>query len=293
MTPRLCGASAYGDMQFKDRKLDLAQPQVMGILNVTPDSFSDGGLFTGIDSALQQARRMVEEGASIIDVGGESTRPGAQPVDEEQELERVLPVVERIARELDVIISIDTSKASVMQAAITSGAHMVNDVQALKQPDALESAAQLQVPVCLMHMLGEPRTMQAHPQYENVVTDVRDFLQERIQACLNKGIPQEQIIVDPGFGFGKTLQHNLHLFKELPKIKELGYPLLVGVSRKSMIGSILDLPVENRLPGSLGLAALAVWLGASIIRAHDVAETVQAIRVVQAVKDITEDQDGS
>lgn len=282
-----------GDMQFNKKHLDFSQARVMGILNVTPDSFSDGGRFTCVDSAMQQARQMVEEGASIIDVGGESTRPGAQPVDEQQELERVLPVVERIARELDVIISVDTSKGGVMREAIAAGAHMINDVQALKAAHALDTAAQLQVPVCLMHMQGEPRTMQSQPQYQDVTVDVRSFLQERIQACIAAGIRQEQIIVDPGFGFGKALQHNLALFKNLPEFVDLGCPVLVGVSRKSMIGSILDMPVEKRLSGSLGLAALAVWLGASIIRAHDVAATVQAIRVVQAVRDVKEKGNGT
>lgn len=280
-------------MQFKHKQLDLSQPRVMGILNVTPDSFSDGGRFTQADAALQQARQMVEEGANIIDVGGESTRPGAQPVDEQQELDRVIPVVERIARELDVIISIDTSKAGVMREAIQAGAHMVNDVVALREENALTTAAQLQVPVCLMHMQGEPRTMQSNPVYQDVVTDIRDFLQQRAQACLAAGIAHDQLILDPGFGFGKTLQHNLTLFNQLPQFVQLGYPVLVGVSRKSMLGSILNLPVEQRLYGGLGLAALAVWLGASIIRAHDVGPTVQAIQTVQAVHSVREKQDGT
>jgi len=282
-----------GTMQFKHQLLDLSQARVMGILNVTPDSFSDGGRFTQVDSAIRQARQMVADGASIIDVGGESTRPGAQPVDEQQELDRVIPVIEWIARELDVVISIDTSKAAVMREAIAVGAHMINDVQALKGSNALETASRLAVPVCLMHMLGEPRTMQSEPQYRDVVEDVRSFLQERVQACRSAGIRQDQIIVDPGFGFGKTLQHNLALFEQIPRFVELGYPVLVGVSRKSMVGSILDLPVEQRLFGSLGLAALAVWLGASIIRAHDVGATVQAVRVVQAVRSARENLNGT
>jgi len=282
-----------GTMQFKHQLLDLSQARVMGILNVTPDSFSDGGRFTQVDSAIRQARQMVADGASIIDVGGESTRPGAQPVDEQQELDRVIPVIERIARELDVVISIDTSKAAVMREAIAVGAHMINDVQALRGSNTLETASRLAVPVCLMHMLGEPRTMQSEPQYRDVVEDVRSFLQERVQACRSAGIRQDQIIVDPGFGFGKTLQHNLALFEQIPRFVELGYPVLVGVSRKSMVGSILDLPVEQRLFGSLGLAALAVWLGASIIRAHDVGATVQAVRVVQAVRSARENLNGT
>jgi len=280
-------------MQFKHKQLDLSQPQVMGILNVTPDSFSDGGRYTRVDAALQQARRMVEEGASIIDIGGESTRPGAQPVNEQQELARVIPVLERIARELDVIISIDTSKAGVMREAVAAGAHMVNDVLALREPEALAAATQLQVPVCLMHMQGEPRTMQANPAYQDVVADVRTFLQQRVQACVAAGMSHDQLILDPGFGFGKSLPHNLTLFKHLPEFVQLGYPVLVGVSRKSMLGTILDLPAEQRLSGSIGLAALAVWLGASIIRAHDVGPTVQAIRAVRAVYSVREEQDGS
>jgi dihydropteroate synthase len=280
-------------MQFKHKQLDLSQPRVMGILNVTPDSFSDGGRFIQADVALKQAKRMAEEGASIIDIGGESTRPGAQPVDEQQELDRVIPVVERISRELDVIISIDTSKAGVMREAVQAGAHMINDVLALREENALATAAQLQVPVCLMHMQGEPRTMQSKPVYQDVVADIQGFLQQRVQACLAAGIASEQIILDPGFGFGKTLPHNLMLFKHLPQFVQMGYPVLVGVSRKSMLGSILDLPVEQRLYGSLGLAALAVWLGASIIRAHDVGPTGQAIRAVQAVHSVREKQNGA
>jgi len=260
----------------------------MGILNVTPDSFSDGGRFTQVNHAMQQARRMVEEGASIIDVGGESTRPGAQPVTEQQELDRVIPVIERIASELDVVISIDTSKPGVMREATSAGAHMINDVLALQVDQALNTVAQLQVPICLMHMQGEPRTMQSNPIYQDVVADVRDFLQQRVQSCVAAGISQDQLILDPGFGFGKNLQHNLTLFRHLPDFVQLGYPVLVGVSRKSMLGSILDLPVGQRLYGSLGLAALAVWLGASIIRAHDVAATAQAIQAVQAVRDVRE-----
>lgn len=265
----------------------------MGILNVTPDSFSDGGKFTAREAALTQARRMVEAGASIIDVGGESTRPGAQPVSVSAELERVIPVVDAIARELDVVISVDTSKPAVMEAAVAAGAHMLNDVLALREDEALETVARLQVPVCLMHMQGEPRTMQQQPSYGDVVRDIQAFLQQRVQACLAAGIARDQIMLDPGFGFGKTLSHNLILFRHLPQFVALGYPLLVGVSRKSMIGSILDLPVEQRLPGSLGLAGLAVWLGASIIRAHDVGPTIQAMRVVEAVRSVREEQDGA
>ena len=224
---------------------------------------------------------MVEEGASIIDIGGESTRPGAQPVSVDEELARVIPVIEAIRAELDVIISIDTTKAAVMRAAVDAGAHMINDVMALRGEGALQAAAELRVPVCLMHMQGEPRTMQSAPHYRDVVAEVRDFLAERRQACQDAGIEAGQILVDPGFGFGKTLAHNLQLFKHLP---ELGSPLLVGVSRKSMIGSMLDRPVDQRLHGSVTLAALAAWLGAAIIRVHDVGPTVQAIQCVAAVR---------
>jgi dihydropteroate synthase len=280
-------------MQFKNKQLDLSQAQVMGILNVTPDSFSDGGRFTHTDAALHQARRMLAEGASIIDVGGESTRPGAKPVSEQEEMDRVVPVVERITRELDVIVSIDTCKAPVMRAACAVGAHMINDVRALREDAGLTTAAQLRVPVCLMHMQGEPRTMQHQPTYQDVVAEVQAFLQQRVQACLAAGIAADQLILDPGFGFGKQLQHNLLLFRHLPQLVKLGYPVLVGVSRKSMLGAILDLPVEQRLAGSLGLAALAVWLGASIIRAHDVGPTLQAIRAVQAVQTVRENIDGT
>jgi len=280
-------------MQFKHKHLDLDQPRVMGILNVTPDSFSDGGLFSSRDMALAQARRLVEEGAAIIDVGGESTRPGARPVDEQQELDRVIPVIEGIARELDVVISVDSSKPGVMRAAINAGAHMVNDVLALREPAAPATVAELGVPVCLMHMQGEPRTMQASPEYGDVAAEIRAFLQGRVQACLDAGIGAQHIILDPGFGFGKTLQHNLTLFQELPQFVALGFPVLVGVSRKSMLGSILNKPVEQRLHGSLGLAALAVWLGASIIRAHDVGPTVDAIRAVRAVKTLREESHGA
>ena len=280
-------------MQNHNKKLDFTRLQVMGILNVTPDSFSDGGRFTRTDTALQQARQMVEEGAGIIDVGGESTRPGAQPVSEQQELDRVIPVVEQIARELDVVISIDTSKAVVMREAIRAGAHMINDVLALRSEGALATAADLQVPVCLMHMQGEPRTMQTNPVYADVVSDVKSFLLQRAQACLEAGLSREQIILDPGLGFGKTLQHNLTLFKQLPEFVQLGYPILMGASRKSMIGSILDLPVDQRLYGSISLAALAAWLGASIIRVHDVGPTVQAIKTILAVKSVREKENGA
>jgi dihydropteroate synthase len=256
----------------------------MGILNVTPDSFSDGGDFFSLDAALEQGHSMVREGAAIIDVGGESTRPGAEPVSVEQELERVLPVIEVLARELPVPISIDTSKPEVMQAAVSAGAGMVNDVMALQAPDALEVAAGLGVPVCLMHMQGEPRTMQHTPTYGDVVKEVKAFLQDRIEACETAGIPRERLLLDPGFGFGKTLEHNLLLLKHLDELCDLGAPLLVGISRKSMIGALLDAPVGERLIGSIAAAVLAVERGAGIVRTHDVKATIDALKVTAAVR---------
>jgi dihydropteroate synthase len=270
------------------RKLDLSRPRVMGILNVTPDSFSDGGDFISPGAALEQARRMVAEGADIVDVGGESTRPGAQPVTEQAELERVIPVIEAIASELPVVISIDTGKARVMQEAVAAGAGMINDVMALQEPGALEAARETGTPVCLMHMQGRPRTMQQNPEYQDVVEEVTTFLRQRVEACVVNGIPRERLLLDPGFGFGKLLVHNLRLLGNLNRFKSLGLPLLVGISRKSMIGAILDdAPVEERLYGSLAAAVLAAEQGAAIIRVHDVKPTVEALKVVQAVADTT------
>ena len=267
-----------------NRVLDLAQPHVMGILNVTPDSFSDGGRFSGRDAALRHAAEMVAAGATLIDVGGESTRPGARAVSPTEELERVAPAVEAIARELDVVISLDTSTPAVMREGARLGAGMINDVRALRRDGALDAAADTGLPVCLMHMLGEPGNMQQDPRYGDVVREVRDFLAERMQACEAAGIPAERIILDPGFGFAKTLAHNLSLFKHMEALHELGRPLLVGVSRKSMIGQALGREVHQRLYGSLALAALAVAKGACILRVHDVAETVDAVRMVAAVQ---------
>ena len=266
------------------RVLDLAQPQVMGILNVTPDSFSDGGRFAARDAALRHAAQMVAAGATLIDVGGESTRPGARPVSSVEELERVAPVVEAIAAELDVIISLDTSTPAVMREGARLGAGLINDVRALRRDGALEAAADSGLPVCLMHMLGEPGNMQQNPQYRDVVGEVRDFLAQRMTACAEAGIPAERIVLDPGFGFAKTLAHNLSLFKRLEALHELGRPLLVGVSRKTMIGQALGREVHERLAGGLALAALAVAKGACILRVHDVAETVDAVRMIAAVR---------
>ncbi|WP_455201770.1 dihydropteroate synthase [Kaarinaea lacus] len=259
----------------------------MGILNVTPDSFSDGGQFVSVDSAMQQSRNMVADGAAIIDIGGESTRPGAKVVSIDEERQRVLPVIKRIQKELpDTIISIDTSKPEIMANAIVAGAHVVNDVNALRAPGAVDVIAGSNVAVCLMHMQGEPRTMQKDPHYNNVVEEVFYFLQQRVEACLNAGIDKSRIIVDPGFGFGKNLEHNLLLFKQLKRFKELGVALLVGVSRKSMIGAILDKPIENRLIGSISLATLAAWMGADILRVHDVGATNDALKTVSAVRSV-------
>ncbi|MEE1948550.1 dihydropteroate synthase [Pseudomonas alcaligenes] len=266
------------------RVLDLAQPQVMGILNVTPDSFSDGGRFAARDAALRHAAEMVAAGATLIDVGGESTRPGARPVSPVEELERVASVVEAIAAELDVIISLDTSTPVVMREGARLGAGLINDVRALRRDGALEAAADTGLPVCLMHMLGEPGNMQQNPHYQNVVAEVCDFLVQRMAACAEVGIPAERVVLDPGFGFAKTLAHNLSLFKHLDALRVLGRPLLVGVSRKSMIGQALGREVHERLPGGLALAALAVAKGACILRVHDVAETVDAVRMVAAVQ---------
>lgn len=264
--------------------LDLSTPQVMGILNVTPDSFSDGGQYTRAQSAIEQTAIMLAQGARIIDVGGESTRPGAADVSLNEELDRVIPVIEKIAREFDTIISIDTSKSEVMDAAVKAGAGFINDVNALRGEGALEAAVKLGVPVCLMHMQGMPRTMQTAPTYEHVTNDIISFLSDRIKDCVDAGIRHEQLLVDPGFGFGKTLEQNCQLMRELNTFKELDCPVLVGVSRKSMIGQILDVEVDERLIGSVALETLAVWQGATIIRAHDAREAMAAVKIATAVK---------
>ncbi|MNF50347.1 Dihydropteroate synthase [compost metagenome] len=266
------------------RSLDLSRPQVMGILNVTPDSFSDGGCFNHLDAALRHAEAMVRAGATLIDIGGESTRPGAPSVSAQEELERVAPAVEAIARELDVIISVDTSTAAVMRESARLGAGLINDVRSLQRPGALQAAADSGLPVCLMHMRGEPGNMQDDPQYPDIYAEVHDFLAERMDVCAQAGIPRERVVLDPGFGFAKTQAHNLRLFQQLERLHEFGLPLLVGVSRKSMIGRALDRPVGERLYGSLALAALAVAKGAQIVRVHDVAETVDVVRMIAAVE---------
>ena len=259
--------------------LDLAQPKVMGVLNVTPDSFSDGGRYTGVDAALTRAERMVEEGAAVVDVGGESTRPGASPVSAEEEIRRVVPVIERLASRMAVPVSVDTSKPEVMRAAVDAGAQMINDVRALRVPGALVAAAASGAAVCLMHMQGEPDSMQSAPAYEDVIAEVRGFLDARVAACLSAGIARERLCIDPGIGFGKLLEHNLALLAGLAGIGERSLPIVVGVSRKSLVGIITGRPPADRLAGSVAFAALAVARGARIVRAHDVAATVDAVKV--------------
>lgn len=266
------------------RVLDLAHPQVMGILNITPDSFSDGGRFARRDAALRHAEAMVRAGATLIDVGGESTRPGARTVSPTEELERVAPMVEAIVGELDVIVSVDTSTPAVMRECARRGAGLINDVRALQRDGALDAAADSGLPVCLMHMRGEPGTMQDDPHYHDVTAEVQGFLEARMAACAAAGIAADRIVLDPGFGFAKNLAHNLSLFRRLEQLHRLGRPLLVGVSRKSMVGQALGREVGERLYGSLALAALAVAKGAQIIRVHDVAETMDVVRMIAAVQ---------
>ncbi|MEJ1297137.1 MAG: dihydropteroate synthase [Candidatus Sedimenticola sp. (ex Thyasira tokunagai)] len=259
----------------------------MGILNITPDSFSDGGVYFSPDAALAQARQMLEEGADIIDIGGESTRPGAAQVSLQEELDRIMPLVELLAAELPIPISIDSCKAVVMREAVKVGAGMINDILALQGEGAMAVAAEVAVPICLMHMQGEPRTMQANPSYDHVTHEVGAFLSGRVAGCESAGISRDRLLIDPGFGFGKTLAHNLQLLRELEELSLLGLPLLVGISRKSMIGAILDdAPVDQRLYGSLATAVMAVERGAAIIRVHDVKPTVDAVRVAAAVAGI-------
>jgi dihydropteroate synthase len=261
-------------------------PQIMGILNVTPDSFSDGGQHFSLEAALRQTEKMLQEGAAIIDVGGESARPGALPIARQAELDRVIPVIEKIKNTFDCVISIDTRHALVMQAAVQAGAHMINDITALREEGSLQMAAKLQVPVCLMHMQGQPNTMQHAPHYHDVVAEIMQFFVERIDLCVTHGIAREKIIIDPGFGFGKTLQHNLTLLKELHCFKTLGAPLLVGLSRKTMFGEMLQKPASERVYGSLAAAALALRQGADIIRVHDVAATKDVLTVIHAINTV-------
>ena len=265
------------------RVLQLDHPVVMGVLNVTPDSFSDGGQYADADAALAHAERMAAEGAAIIDIGGESTRPGAAGVDSEEELRRVLPLVERVAARLSVLVSVDTSNPELMRRAGAAGAHLVNDVRALRSPGAIEAVAAGTLGVCLMHMRGEPATMQIDPHYDDVVEEVKLFLAERARLCTDAGIARERLCVDPGFGFGKRVAHNLQLLRDLAQFEPLGLPLAVGLSRKSMIAA-LGGRAQERLAGSLALATIAVLHGARIVRAHDVAATVDAVRIAGAVR---------
>ncbi|CDH05183.1 7,8-dihydropteroate synthase [Xenorhabdus bovienii str. oregonense] len=262
--------------------LDLSRPQVMGILNVTPDSFSDGGNHSTFDAALRHAATMIEEGAAIIDVGGESTRPGAVDVSEQEELDRVVPVVEALAQRFDVWLSIDTSKAIVMQESTKVGAHMINDIRSLQELGALDAAVKTGLPVCLMHMQGQPSTMQAEPYYEDVVWEAKTFLTRQIDRCVAAGIAKNKLILDPGFGFGKNLSHNYQLLAHLEEFHHLGLPILAGMSRKSMIGQLLHVPPQERVTGSIACAVIAAMQGAQIIRVHDVKETVQTMQIVQA-----------
>jgi dihydropteroate synthase len=274
----------------RNQRLDLTAPVVMGIVNVTPDSFSDGGRFLDTRTAIEHGRRLIEEGAAMLDIGGESTRPGAAPVTADEELRRVIPVIEGLAGS-KAILSVDTSKPEVMKAAAAAGAHLINDVYALRLPGALETAAESGCAVCLMHMQGEPRTMQQAPRYGDVVNEVKAFLTERVQSCRALGVPAERIAIDPGFGFGKTLAHNAALLRGLDALTGLqpaqadGVPVLVGLSRKSMLGKILDKPAGERVYGSLALAVMAVLKGARIVRAHDVAATVDALKTVSAMQE--------
>lgn len=264
--------------------LDLSFPRVMGILNVTPDSFSDGGQHIALDDALRHAERMLAEGAAIIDVGGESTRPGAEPVSSQQELDRVAPVIEALVRELDALVSVDTSCPAVMREASELGAGMINDVRALEREGALLTAVGSGLPVCLMHRQGEPQNMQQSPAYQRPIEEeVADYLARRIAECEVAGLRRNRIIIDPGFGFGKTVEHNLRLLKYMEKLQKLELPVLVGMSRKSMIGKVLGRPVEERLAGSLALTAMAVERGANILRVHDVGDTVDAVNMAWAV----------
>lgn len=263
------------------KRLDLTSSAVMGILNVTPDSFSDGGYYRQLDAAFTQAEKMIADGVNIIDIGGESTRPGAAEVSLEEELSRVVPIIKMLSEKTDILISIDTSKPEVMRAAISAGAHIINDVRALQLNDALITAAELDVPVCIMHMQGQPQNMQASPTYNNVVDEVYAFLEKRIADCVSAGIKRKNIILDPGFGFGKTLAQNYQLLAEIERFHQLSQPLLVGVSRKSMIGNLLNRDESSRLAGSLACATIAATKGAQILRVHDVQETVDALKIVQ------------
>lgn len=276
-------------LRLGNHSLDLSRPRIMGVLNTTPDSFSDGGSYyqqgrLSLDLALARARQMLDEGADIIDVGGESTRPGSTPVGEAEELERVVPVVKALVEKLGALVSVDTSSPAVIRESASAGAGLINDVRALRREGALEAARATGLPVCLMHMQGQPETMQERPHYQDPVQEVKDFLQERAEACLEAGFASEQLLLDPGFGFGKSLAHNLDLLRRLPEFAQLGYPVLVGLSRKSMLGKLLGRDLAERLPGSLALAMASAQRGAAIIRVHDVAATRDVLTVLAALE---------
>ncbi|XOD69933.1 MAG: dihydropteroate synthase [Sodalis sp. (in: enterobacteria)] len=266
----------------RDRILSLSVPRVMGILNVTSDSFSDGGRYKNLSVAIDHVAAMLDAGADLIDIGGESTRPGAKMVSEEEEMARVVPVVTALAQRFDTFISVDTSKAIVMRESASAGAHLINDIRSLSQPGALTAAAISQLPICLVHMQGEPDSMQQAPHYENVLMEVKAYFVQQIKRCQEAGIAKNRLLLDPGFGFGKTLEHNYQLLSRLKDFHHLGLPLLVGMSRKAMIGQLIELPPEKRVSGSITCAVIATLQGAQIIRVHDVQQTVDAMRVVKA-----------
>lgn len=266
----------------RDRVLDLSLPQVMGILNVTPDSFSDGGNHNNLDKALQHAQSMLSAGATLIDIGGESTRPGAAQVSEQEELDRVVPVVEALAKRFDVWLSLDTSKAAVITESAQAGAHLINDIRSLQEPGALDAAAKTGLPVCLMHMQGQPQSMQQSPHYDDLLADVNQFFEHHIARCVAAGIAKSKLLLDPGFGFGKNLAHNYQLLARLAELHHFELPLLVGMSRKSMVGQLLHVPPQQRVIGSVACAVIAAMQGAQIVRVHDVKETVEAMRIVEA-----------
>lgn len=271
------------EIRFQNQVMDLSFPQVMGIVNMTPDSFSDGGDYNNLDDAMRRVDSMIQAGATFIDVGGESTRPGAAEVPVDEELNRVIPLVEKIARYFDVWISVDTSKPQVISEAAKAGAHLINDIRALTEPGALEAAANTGLPVCIMHMQGDPKTMQNAPHYQqDIYQEVDQFFAQHINRCMHAGIDREKIILDPGFGFGKTLAHNYRLLATLERFQHFNLSLLVGMSRKSMIGQVLNVPPQERMLGSVSCAVIAAMKGAHIIRVHDVKETFDALRIVQA-----------
>ncbi|OWO80877.1 dihydropteroate synthase [Photorhabdus luminescens] len=278
------------NLRVRDNVLNLSRPQIMGILNVTPDSFSDGGAHNTLDMALRHAEKMINEGAAIIDIGGESTRPGADEVSEQEEVERVVPVVEALAQRFNIWISVDTSKALVMSESAKAGAHLINDIRALQEPGALESVAKSGLPVCLMHMKGQPRTMQDAPHYENLLSEVKQFFTKQIGRCVMAGIAKDKLVLDPGFGFGKNLAHNYQLLAHLNQFHQFGLPVLAGMSRKSMIGQLLHVPPQERVVGSVACAVIAAMQGAQIIRVHDVKETVQAMQIVEATLSAKEEK---